>query len=245
MAFLDHFSTQAQSYALARPSYPPELFEVLLKLVGAQASVWEAACGSGQATGDLAARFAQVIASEPSAAALALAPAFANVQYVEAAAEHCALASASIDLVVVAQALHWFDLDAFFAQVRRVLRPGGVLAVWCYQDVQLPKDLTAAYARFAEQIHSCWPPQRALVDRAYIDIRWPGIAIPAPEWTLQASWSRARFIAYCRSYSASARYQKINGVDPVDDLAHTLAPLWDEATLKPIHWPMPLFLRRL
>lgn len=245
MAFSDHFSTQAQLYAEARPSYPPELFEYLRALVGAQALVWEAGCGSGQATADLASRFAQIVASEPSAAALALAPRLPNVRYLEMAAEHCELAADSVELVVVAQALHWFDQPVFFAQVQRVLRPGGVLAVWCYQDVQLPPDLAVAYDAFATKIRPFWPPQRVLVDNAYAETRWPGAPIMAPNWPLQARWSCARFLTYCRSYSASVRYQRTHGVDPVDTLATALAPHWDEAELRPLQWPMPLFLRRL
>ena len=244
MAFLDHFSHQAQAYAQARPNYPAELFDYLQNLVGAQARVWEAACGSGQATVDLAARFAWVEGSEPAAAALALAPKLPNVRYQQLPAEQCDLASASVDLVVVAQAMHWFDQAAFFAQVRRVLRPGGVLAVWCYQDVQLDDELAPAYAQFAERIRPFWPAQRALVDNAYADTQWPGSELSAPRWPLQAQWSAARFLGYCRSYSATARFLREVGIDPVNELELALSTHWQASTPRPLRWTMPLFLRR-
>jgi SAM-dependent methyltransferase len=245
MSFQDHFSTQAASYAAARPGYPAALFDHLLALVGSGARVWEAACGSGQATVDLAARFAHVHASEPSAAALAHAPLLDRVAYNCAPAEQCALGDASVDLVVVAQALHWFDETAFFNEVDRVLRPSGVLAVWCYQDVVLPPELVATHAPFAAAIAPWWPPQRQLIDDGYASVSWPFEPLPAPPFELQAAWELPRLLAYFRSYSAVARYQQACGGDPVDDLAQALAKVWtDPARPRTIRWPMPLFLRR-
>lgn len=245
MTFQDHFSTQAASYAIARPTYPAALYEHLLGLVGPGARVWEAACGSGQATADLAARFAHVHASEPSAAALTLAPRLANVDYAQAPAERCALADASVELVVVAQALHWFDPAAFLAEVDRVLRPGGVLAVWCYQDVLLPIEFGLAHAPFAAQIHDYWPPQRRLIDEAYASMAWPFTELPAPDFELQADWDLTRLLEYFRSYSAVARYRAEHGNDPVAVLAPALAEVWGDPTNpRRIRWPMPLFLRR-
>ncbi len=245
MTFQDHFSTQAGSYAAARPGYPAALYDHLLDLVGPDARVWEAACGSGQATVDLASRFAHVHASEPSAAALAHAPALEKVDYDCAPAERCALGDASVDLVVVAQALHWFDQSGFFTELDRVLKPGGVLAVWCYQDVVLPTDLHAAYAPFAAAIAPWWPPQRALIDEGYASVSWPYIALPAHPFQLQAAWELPRLLAYFRSYSAVARYQQACGDDPADPLAQALARHWPDPLLaRTLHWPMPVYLRR-
>lgn len=245
MSFADHFSSQARHYAQARPHYPPALFDHLLELVGEQAVVWEVACGSGQATVDLALRFAQVLATEPSTSALALAPALPNVDYAQATAEASGLEPASVDLVVVAQAMHWFDQAAFFAEVERVLRPAGVLAVWCYQDVQIPAELAALYRPFTERIDSSWPAQRALIDNAYADTRWPFEPLPVPRFTLQADWPLPRLLAYFRSYSAVVRYQQAHQVDPVADLEAVLAPAWGEpAQPRRIEWPLKVFLRR-
>jgi SAM-dependent methyltransferase len=245
MSFQDHFSTQAASYAAARPGYPAALYDHLLGLVGPGARVWEAACGSGQATVDLATRFAQIHASEPSAAALAHAPALEGVTYDCAPAERCALPDASVELVVVAQALHWFDQAAFFNEVDRVLRPGGVLAVWCYQDVLLPADLGPACAPFTAAIDPWWPPQRRLVDEGYGSVAWPHHALPTPSFELQASWGLARLLTYFRSYSAVARYQQHCGEDPVAALSQALADLWpDPRQPRTLRWPMPLYLRR-
>ncbi|MCB1634228.1 MAG: class I SAM-dependent methyltransferase [Xanthomonadales bacterium] len=243
MAFADHFSSQATQYAAARPHYPAALFDHLLDCVGPTAVVWEAACGSGQATTDLAQRFAQIHATEPSASALALAPPLPNVDYRVATAEAGGLPPASVDLVVVAQALHWFDQAAFFAEVERVLRPGGVLAVWCYQDVCLPPDLAPLYRIFAEQIDPHWPPQRLLIDQGYSQTHWPFSPLPVAPLRLQASWSLARLLEYCRSYSAVVRCLQATGSDPVESLAAALTPVWGEGE-RPIEWPLRIHLRR-
>lgn len=245
MSFADHFSSQASDYAAARPHYPADLFDHLLERVGERAVVWEVACGSGQATVDLALRFDQVYATEPSEAALALAPALANVEYAQATAEASGLDPASVDLVVVAQAMHWFDQSAFFAEVERVLRPGGVLAVWCYQDVQLPAELAPLHRPFAERIDSSWPPQRALIDNGYADTDWPYGALEVPEFRLLAEWPLPRLLGYFRSYSAVVRYRQAHSVDPVAELEAELAPAWgDPQQRRQIEWPLKVFLRR-
>jgi ubiquinone/menaquinone biosynthesis C-methylase UbiE len=73
-----------------------------------------------------------MIATDASAEQIASATRCDNVEYRVAPAEQTGLPDASIDLVTVAQALHWFDRERFFAEVKRVLRPGGVLALWVY-----------------------------------------------------------------------------------------------------------------
>src|SRR5258706_1168745 len=130
--FQDHFSELATKYAGFRPHYPPALLDYLLKLAPAESVAWECACGSGQATLDLAARFARIIATDGSREQIAAAPAHPRVEYRVATAEDCGLEANSVDLVAVAQAIHWFKLEKFYAEVKRVLRSGGVIAVWAY-----------------------------------------------------------------------------------------------------------------
>ena len=132
MAFKDHFSRIAATYASFRPRYPPALFDYLARSCRQHTLAWDCACGSGQATLDLAQRFDAVLATDASAAQLASAPPLANVRYRVAPAEDSGLAALSVDIVTVAQALHWFELAPFYAEVERVLRREGVLAVWTY-----------------------------------------------------------------------------------------------------------------
>ena len=131
-SFADHFSVSAADYARFRPDYPPALFEWLRGVAPARGRVWDCATGSGQAAVALAAHFAEVIATDASAAQLTAAASHPRVRYQCAPAETSALDDASVDAVTVAQALHWLDLDRFYGEVRRVARPGAVIAVWSY-----------------------------------------------------------------------------------------------------------------
>src|SRR5882724_9935319 len=132
MTFKDHFSQRAALYCAFRPAYPPAMFDYLAQLCRERQSAWDCACGNGQATVALAERFEAVIATDASPQQLAAAPSHPNVTYRVARAEESGIESKSLDLVTVAQALHWFDLDSFYAEVQRVLKPSGVLAVWTY-----------------------------------------------------------------------------------------------------------------
>jgi len=243
--FADHFSSVASRYAAARPSYPPALFEWIAALAPARDRAWEAGCGSGQATQGLASVFAAVHATDPSAAQIAQAPALDNVRFATEPGERCSLADASVDAVCVAQALHWFDRDAFFAECARVLPPGGVLVAWGYQDIVVPPSLHDAVAAFAADIRSCWPPERSQVDAAYAGYAWPFAKVDAPGGTLQAQWPLARLLAYFSSYSATRRYREATGVDPVAMHAPAIARAWgDPAATQPMQWPLFVHARR-
>ena len=137
MTFKDHFSGHAAAYHAARPCYPDALFDWLADAAPARGLAWDAGCGNGQASVALAARFARVHASDPSAAQIANAEARPDIAYRIEPAEHCSLPHAGADLVTVAQALHWFDPARFYAEVRRVLKPRGVFAAWCYADCRV------------------------------------------------------------------------------------------------------------
>src|SRR5262245_38403499 len=125
-SFKDHFSTVASNYALYRPRYPAELFAYLATLVPTCEFAWDCATGSGQAAVALAAHFKRVIATDASATQIANGETHPRVEYRVAPAEQSGLAAASVDLLTVAQALHWFDLPRFFVEANRVLRPRGV-----------------------------------------------------------------------------------------------------------------------
>lgn len=246
--FKDHFSAVAGAYAAARPEYPDALFEALRAVVPATARVWEPGCGSGQATRGLAARFAFVHASDPSAQQIAQHWAQAGAGRVELAVEpgeRTALADASVQLVAVAQALHWFDREVFFRECARVLAPGGVLAAWGYGDFLAPEGMLEPVAAFRAQIEDHWPPERAQVDAAYAGYAWPFPALPAPALWLEAEWSLPRFLGYLGSMSATARCRAATGEDPVARHAPALAAAWGESEdLRLVQWPLFLHLRR-
>src|SRR5882672_9881793 len=161
MSFQDHFSKQAATYAKARPTYPPALFTELARLAPGRTLAWDAGTGNGQAAVALAPHFAQVAATEPSAAQLAQAVPHPRVAYHQAAETAPLLGDASVDLVTVAQAAHWFDRPKFYAEVKRVLRPGGVVALWTYGLCVIDPAIDAVVFRFYHgPVGPYWPPER-------------------------------------------------------------------------------------
>jgi SAM-dependent methyltransferase len=246
--FNDHFSAVAGAYAAARPEYPDALFELIAAHVAATASVWEPGCGSGQATRGLAARFAHVHATDPSVQQIAQHWArhgAANVSLAVEPGERTVLPDASVQLVAVAQALHWFDRGAFFAECQRVLAPGGVLAAWGYGDFVAPESMVDAVADFRALIDPYWPPERELVDAQYAGFDWPFPALPTPLLWLDAEWTLPHFLRYLASMSATARCGAERGEDPVARHAPALAAAWGAAEdVRTIRWPLFLHLRR-
>ncbi len=244
-AFADHFSAVAADYAAARPEYPDALFDWIASVAPANQCVWEAGCGSGQASRGLATHFDRVYATDPSAAQIAQASAPGNVTFATEPGERCGLPDNSADVVCVAQALHWFDRTAFFSECGRVLQPGGVLVVWGYQDIEVPDALVAANAALQDDIRDYWPAERALIDNAYAGFDWPFAALDAPPFELRALWTLPRLLGYFSSYSASKRFRETTGRDPV--AAHTPAftAAWgDPATTQTMRWPLFLHARR-
>ena len=245
LPFADHFSAVAADYAVARPDYPDALFAWIAANAPSRVQVWEAGCGSGQASRGLAAHFTHVFATDPSAAQVAQSSGPANVRFAVEAAEQCSLDDASVDAVCVAQALHWFDRDAFFAECARVLRPGGVLVAWGYQDIEVPADIAGANAGLQDEIRDYWPPERALIDAAYAGFAWPFDPLPAPAFDLQARWTLPRLLGYFASYSATRRCRDATGRDPIAAHAPAFAAGWgDPATRRSLRWPMFVHARR-
>lgn len=243
--FKDHFSAVAADYASARPGYPEALFDWVAGIAPARARAWEAGCGSGQASRGLAMHFEAVFATDPSAAQVAAASAPGNVRFAVEPAERSSLAAASVDVVCVAQALHWFDREAFFAECARVLRPGGVLVAWGYQDVEVPDDVAPAFDAFRDAIANDWPPERAQVDDGYADYDWPFAAVPAPAVEMVADWPLARLLGYVASFSATRRYRESGRGDPVAAHADAIAAAWgDPAVPRRLRWPLFVHARR-
>lgn len=244
-AFKDHFSAVAGDYAQARPLYPSALFDWIAAIAPARGLAWEAGCGSGQASRDLATRFDRVHATDPSAAQVGQAPAIANVAFAVEPGERCSLSDASVDVACVAQALHWFDREAYFAECARVLRPGGLLVAWGYQDIEVPPGIAAANAALQREIGPYWPPERADIDAGYAGYAWPFEPVAPPAFELEADWTLPRLLGYFASYSATKRCREASGSDPVAAHADAFATAWgDPATARRVRWPLFVHARR-
>jgi SAM-dependent methyltransferase len=238
------FATVAREYASFRPGYPPELFGWLAGAAPALDAVWDAGCGSGQASIALAAHFAQVYATDVAPEQIAAAQEHPRVRYAVAPAERSGLEDASVDLVTVAQALHWFDVEGFHAEARRVARPGALLAVWTYPR---PEFVDPALDRvfldfYSNVVGPYWPPERKHVEARYATLPFPFEELPHPAFGLELHWNLEQVIGYVSSWSATAQYRKKLGGDPLPKLRESLGPVWPgddaRAALR-----MPLVLR--
>lgn len=245
MTFPDHFSTVAQQYAASRPRYPGALFRWLTAIAPGTALAWDAGCGSGQATAALASHFDQVVATDASRAQLDAAPLLPNVTY-HVAAETCPqVLSGSVDLVVVAQAVHWFDRATFWNEVARVLRPEGVLAVWSYDLPQIAPVIDPLVARlYREVLGEYWPPERIHCETRYRDIGFPYRIMDAPPFEMASTWSRAQFTDYVRTWSAVQRFREATGRDPVTPFDDALSRRWPDGEARVVTWPLTILTGR-
>lgn len=246
--FADHFAAVSAEYAEFRPRYPAALFDWLAAHAPARTLAWDCACGTGQASTALAERFAQVIATDASRVQIDAAPAHPRVVYRVAPAQASGLADRSADLVTVAQALHWFDLEAFYAEVRRVLKPDGLLAVWTYGVHSTGEAAVDSPVRdfYAHTVGAYWPPERLHVENGYRDLPFPCTEIDAPAFAMTADWSLPQLLGYLRSWSATARYVREVGVDPVVELGERLATAWGAAdSVRRVTWPLALRVGRI
>lgn len=243
----DHFSGHAADYAKARPGYPPELFAWLARQCAAHGLAWDCGTGNGQAAQALAEHFQRVHATDLSALQVAQAKPHPRIDYRTAPAEASGLADRSCDLVAVAQALHWFCNDGFYAEVKRVLKPGGIFAAWTYTLLRGEPELNAIVGDFyTSVVGPYWPPERRWVDLGYRDMPFPCADIVTPEFEIRLEWTLADLLAYVRTWSATQRCIGETGTDPCTVLGERLRDVWpDPETRKTIIWPIALRCGRL
>lgn len=240
MNFKDYFSMQSIDYAKYRPRYPTELFSYLASLATARHRAWDCATGNGQAAVGLAEFFDEVIATDGSESQIKNAMRHARVNYRVATAENSGIESSSIDLLMVAQALHWFDLDKFYAEARRVLKSAGVVAASCYNLLEISPEIDPILHKFyKETVGPFWPPERALVEDCYLSLPFPFKPLQPPPFYIEARWSLRDLAGYLSTWSATQRYIKAQGHDPVLKIADELMSVWGKPEEeKLVRWPL-------
>jgi ubiquinone/menaquinone biosynthesis C-methylase UbiE len=248
--FKDHFSSHSKQYARARPSYPRPLFEFLAGLVQQRTTAWDCATGNGQAALLLSEYFEQVIASDASREQIQNAQVRRNIRYEVFPAERTNLADNSIDLITIAQALHWFNLDDFYKEARRVLRKdnsrndrtNGVIAAWAYGLHSISVEIdNLMHLLYEDILGSYWPKERKIVENRYQDIPFPFEELQAPVFRIELDWTMSDLIGYLYSWSSVQKFIRENNSDPIGRIYDDLAVAWgDENGLhkKRVVWPI-------
>jgi len=246
--FVDRFAPMAADYADFRPHYPKALFDWLARLTPGRKLAWDCATGTGQAAVGLAALFERVVATDASAAQISQATPHPRIEYRVARAESSGLNAHSADIITVAQALHWFDRDRFYTKVRRVLKPGGLLAVWiCGAPSTDDAGINALLTRFQDEIVGpCWPPERAWVDSGYRSMELPFPVLTAlPAFIMSAAWTLPELLGYFGTWSATRLYQEQFGHHPLEPIHAELLATWGSPDrARPITWPLTVRVAR-
>lgn len=241
----DHFSAVAGHYARGRFGYPAGLFDYLAGLCGSCELAWDCATGSGQAATALASRFARVVATDISADLLALAPVIPNVNYRCAPAETSGLAPASVDLVTVAQALHWFDQEKFWGELRRVCCPGAIFAFWGYLWPQVDEAVDSQMRALRPVLAPCWPERSAILHDEYRTVHPPFVALNPPPFEVRVEWRRQDYLAHIASWSAVRYHCERHGGDVLSEFDRGLQKLWPDLEVRRVTWPLVMRVYRI
>jgi ubiquinone/menaquinone biosynthesis C-methylase UbiE len=245
MSFEDHFSSLANTYARFRPRYPQELFVYLSGLTSEHRLAMDCATGSGQAAAALAQHFQRVAAFDASASQVRLAS--PGPRYCVAQAEAIPLASHTVDLLTAAQAVHWFEPEPFYREVRRLLRPGGILAVWGYNYIQVDPAIDPILDSFIDSLLGpYWSPRMRTLFDHYRSLPFPFSEVQAPEFQIETTWSLDELLGFINSWSAVKTYREAHGRHPLEEIYAELLSAWGDTQQKRIMlWPLYLRVGRV
>jgi len=225
-----------------RPGYPKEMFSYLSSLSESKERAWDCATGNGQSAIALSEYFTEVIATDASKNQIENAAVVGNVTYQVEKAEKTSIDSNSIDVITVAQALHWFNLNEFSIEVMRVLKTHGVLAVWTYALMDINHEInTIVNHLYGSTLDLYWPPERKFVEEGYKNIKFPLQEINPPGFQMKTEWDLSQLIGYLHTWSAVKKYEAKEGFNPVDRQYKKLVALWGNPNQKLlIYWPLTL-----
>lgn len=245
--FKDNFSTQSEIYARYRPQYPKELFQYLSTLTPEHQIAWDCGTGNGQAAIGLVDYYALVLATDPSAEQIKHAFPHPNIQYSVASGESFSIADHSIDLITIANALHWFNLDVFYGNVRKVLKRNGILAAWAYGIPHVNDAIDSIIKQFHDgPLGEFWVHENRLVENEYRDLPFPFLLIPSPEFHSYKEFDLDEFLMYLNTWSATQKYISTYGSNPTVQLRNELLKYWkDPASKRQIQWKLILKIGKL
>lgn len=245
---MNKFLHEPMRYADYRPQYPESLFEYLQTLTSKNSKVLECGAGSGQATIGLSSHFNYIISTEPSFELLLKAKPLSHVYYIQSSAEQLPIHSTSINLVCIAQAIHWFRLHDFYSEVKRVLKPGGVITAWCYNQSEIEPAIDKVINKIYVKITSSQnlSRERQYLYEHYQTLLFPFDRIPSPSFSITMSWNLMQLLGYISTWPSILEYQKRFNIDLISEIKDELIFLWgDSSTEKLITWPIYLLVGRM
>jgi ubiquinone/menaquinone biosynthesis C-methylase UbiE len=242
--YIAHFSEKSTNYLVFRPDYPSALFNYLSKLSENHDTAWDCGTGTGKAALALAQYFKRVIATDSNETQLTVAPKKQSIHYYHWPAERTEIAATSVDLITVAQALHWFNLEAFYQEVRRVLKPKGILAAWCYSLGRLTPEIDPYITKlYSDILADCWPQERKWIDEHYQTIPFPFQKVKTPEFMIEKPLNFSQLCGYLQTWSAVKEYSARHQDNPVKFILNELKMHWGDPTIQRImRWPIHLLV---
>lgn len=237
----DNFSTQAKQYAQFRPTYPQALYDFIYQEIKSTELAWDCATGNGQVAVELAKKFAQVYATDISEKQLANAPQLSNVTYQVERAEATHFENECFDLITVAQAIHWFDFDKFFGEVKRTLKPDGLFVAIGYDLMKIDEEIDALiYHLYDAILGKYWDEERRHIEQAYRTIPFPLKEINCPELVILTEWNFDQLIGYLNTWSSLQHYLKTHQQNPIEFIINDLKSAWGSAATKKVRFPLIL-----
>jgi SAM-dependent methyltransferase len=245
LSFKDHFSKQALEYSKYRPKYPAALFEYLSSLTKEHNLAWDCACGNGQASVSIAEYYDHVIATDASTAQIQNAILHPKIEYKVAHAENSGLEPHSADLVTVAAAIHWLDTGKFYPEVRRVLKPKGVVAVWSYTHSNVNEEIDKFIRHFSlVKLKEYWPPEIDKVFNFEEAIDFPFQRIKNPDFPLEIDWHADDYLNYLFTWSGVQNYIKAKNSNPLIKIEGELKKMWGNGKKK-VTWNLSIKIGRV
>ena len=236
--FEDHFSGQSEQYAQYRPKYPDEIYAYLASIAPGHSLAWDCGTGNGQAAIGLAKHFDRVHATDASAEQISRAYPHHQVDYRVESAEHVSLNASNVDLVTVAVAIHWFNFDEFYREVKRVLKPDGILAAWTYNLTEISPEIDQLiHHYYSDIVGEYWPERIRYLEERYETIPFPFEEIAPPSFAMKINWNLMQLAGFLDSWSATQRYKAQMGHHPLEIIWPQLVAVWgDENEPRPIRW---------
>ncbi len=242
----DYFSTHSQVYATFRPTYPQALYDFIFKYITVKGKAWDCATGNGQVARHLAVHFKEVFATDISQQQLDHAVKANNISYAVSPAEKTFFNNNEFDLITVGQALHWFNIESFFKEVKRVGKLNSVLAIWGYERCSVNAEIDALFSDFYSNIVGpYWDPARKLIENQYKNIDFPFEEIPTPKFEIKVEWTLEHYAGYLRSWSATQKYIMAKEVDPLPSFIERLKLHWPSDSIQPVTFPVFLRLGKI